>query len=251
MFFSKKLKKFIGLKHCFFSRKGGFSKGIYEGLNCGRGSNDKRNNIIRNLNYVSKRMGVKKSKLILMHQTHSNKVLEVKKVNIRKSFHSDAIVTKVKGLALGVVTADCAPVLLYDKKNKIIGCIHAGWKGAYSGIIKNTIKKIKGIGGSTDIFASIGPCIGKDNYEVDKNFHQKFLSKSKKYKKYFSNKNKSKKSFNLREYVHDRLKEQNVRVDHVNRDTYREKKNFFSFRRSHKLKQNDYGRCISVVSLVK
>ena len=106
MFFSKKLKKFIGLKHCFFSRKGGFSKGIYEGLNCGRGSNDKRNNIIRNLNYVSKRMGVKKSKLILMHQTHSNKVLEVKEVNIRKSFHSDAIVTKVKGLALGVVTAD-------------------------------------------------------------------------------------------------------------------------------------------------
>ena len=251
MFFSKKLKKFIGLKHCFFSRKGGFSKGIYEGLNCGRGSNDKRNNIIRNLNYVSKRMGIKKSKLILMHQTHSNKVLEVKKVNNRKSFHSDAIVTKVKGLALGVVTADCAPVLLYDKKNKIIGCIHAGWKGAYSGIIKNTIKKIKDIGGSTDIFASIGPCIGKDSYEVDKNFHQKFLSKSKKNKKYFSNKNKSKKRFNLRKYVYDRLKEQNVRVDHINRDTYREKKNFFSFRRSHKLKQNDYGRCISVVSLVK
>ena len=125
MFFSKKLKKFIGLKHCFFSRKGGFSKGIYEGLNCGRGSNDKRDNIIRNLNYVSKRMGVKKYKLVLMYQTHSNKVLEVKKINSRKIFYSDAIVTKVKGLALGVVTADCAPVLLYDKKSKIIGCIHS------------------------------------------------------------------------------------------------------------------------------
>ena len=251
MFFSKKLKKFIGLKHCFFSRKGGFSKGIYESLNCGRGSNDKRNNIIRNLNYVSKKMGVKKSNLVLMHQTHSNKVLEVKKINIKKSFYSDAIVTKVEGLALGVVTADCAPVLLYDKKSKIIGCIHAGWKGAYSGIIKNTIKKIKGIGGSTDIFASIGPCISKDSYEVDKNFHKRFLSKSKKNKKYFSNKNKSKKRFNLRKYVYDRLKEQNVRVDHINRDTFKEKKNFFSFRRSQKFKQNDYGRCISVVSLVK
>ena len=251
MFFSKKLKKFIGVKHCFFSRKGGYSKGIYKGLNCGRGSNDKKDNIIRNLNYVSKIMGVKKSKLVLMHQTHSNKVLEVKKINTRKSFHSDAIVTKVKGLALGVVTADCAPVLLYDKKSEIIGCIHAGWKGAYSGIIKNTIKKIKGIGGSTDIFASIGPCISKDSYEVDKNFHQKFLSKSKKNKKYFSNKNKSKKRFNLRKYVYDKLKEQNVRVDHINRDTFKEKKNFFSFRRSYKLKQNDYGRCISVVSLVK
>ena len=157
MFFSKKLKKFIGLKHCFFSRKGGYSKGIYEALNCGRGSNDKRDNIIRNLNYVSKRMGVKKSKLVLMHQTHSNKVLEVKKINSRKSFHSDAIVTKVKGLALGVVTADCAPVLLYDKKSKIIGCIHAGWKGAYSGIIKNTIQKIKRMGGSCLLYTSPSP----------------------------------------------------------------------------------------------
>ncbi len=251
MFFSKKLKKYISLKHCFFSRRGGFSKGIYEGLNCGRGSNDKKGNIIKNLIYVSKRMGVKKSKLILMHQTHSNKVLEVKKINNRKIFYSDAIVTKVKGVALGVVTADCAPVLIYDKKSKIIGCIHAGWKGAYSGIIKNTIKKIKGIGGSRDIFASIGPCIGKDSYEVDNKFHRKFLSKSKKNKKYFLNKNKSKKRFNLRKYVCDKLKEHNVRVDHINRDTFKEKKNFFSFRRSYKLKQNDYGRCISVISLVK
>ena len=251
MFFSKKLKKFIGLKHCFFSRKGGFSKGIYEGLNCGRGSNDKRVNIIKNLNYVSKKMGVKNSKLILMHQTHSNKVLEVKKINNRKSFYSDAIITKVKGVALGVVAADCAPVLIYDKKSKIIGCIHAGWKGAYSGIIKNTIKKIKSIGGSREIFATIGPCIGKDSYEVDLKFYKKFLSNSKKNKKYFSNKNKNKKRFNLRKYVHDRLIELNVRVDHINHDTFKEKKNFFSFRRSYKLKQKDYGRCISVVSLVK
>ena len=185
MFFSKKLQKFIGLKHCFFSRKRGFSKGIYEGLNCGRGSNDKKDNISKNLNYVSKIMGVKKAKLILMHQTHSNKVLEVKKNNSRKIFYSDALITKVKGVALGVVTADCAPILLYDKKSKIIGCIHAGWKGAYSGIIRNTIKKIKGISGSRDIFAAIGPCIGKDSYEVDKKFYEKFLSKSKKIKSIF------------------------------------------------------------------
>ena len=118
-------------------------------------------------------------------------------------------------------------------------------------LLRTQFKKIKGIGGSTDIFASIGPCISKDSYEVDKNFHKKFLSKSKKNKKYFSNKNKIKKRFNLRKYVYDRLKEQNVRVDHINRDTFKEKKNFFSFRRSQKFKQNDYGRCISVVSLVK
>ncbi len=250
MFFSKKLKKYNDLKHCFFSRKGGFSNGLYKGLNCGRGSNDKRSNVFKNLNYVSQKIGVKKANLILMTQTHSNKVIEVKKTFSKKKFKSDAIVTKVRGIALGVVTADCVPILLYDKRSKIVGCIHAGWKGAYSGIIKNTIKKIKSIGGSNDIFASIGPCIGKESYEVDLNFYKKFLAKSKKNKIYFLNKNKDKKLFNLRKFVSDRLKELNVRFDHINRDTFKEKKNFFSFRRSFKLKQNDYGRCISVITLI-
>ncbi len=250
MFFSQKLKKFNELKHCFFSRKGGYSRGLYNGLNCGRGSNDKKSAVAKNLNYVSKKMGIKNTNLILMHQSHSNKVIEVKKIDISKKFYSDAIITKVKGIALGVVTADCVPVLLYDKKNKIIGCIHAGWKGTYSGIIKNTIKKIKSLGGSKNIFASIGPCIGKESYEVDFKFYKKFLLKSKRNKKYFSNKSKFKKLFNLRKFVSDKLKELNVSVDHINRDTFKEKKNFFSFRRSLKLNHNDYGRCISVISLV-
>ncbi len=250
MFFSQKLKKFNKIKHCFFSRKGGFSSGFYKGLNCGRGSNDKKSVVAKNLNYVSQKMSVKNINLILMNQTHSNKVIEVKKTNLRKKFNSDAIITKVEGIALGVVTADCVPVLLYDKKSKIIGCIHAGWKGAYSGIIKNTVKKIKSLGGSKYIFASIGPCIGKESYEVDYKFYKKFILKSKRNKKYFSNKSKYKKLFDLRKFVSGKLKELNVRVDHVNRDTFKEKKNFFSFRRSLKLNQNDYGRCISVISIV-
>ena len=223
MFFSKKLKRFNELRHCFFSRNGGFSKGIYKGLNCGRGSKDKKNIIAKNLNYVSKKIGVKNTKLFLMYQTHSNKVIEVKNTNHKGYFKSDAMVTKVKGIALGVVTADCVPILLYDKKSKIIGCVHAGWRGAYSGIIKKTIQKIKSIGGSKDIFASIGPCIGKTSYEVDLKFYEKFLTKSKENKKYFSNKSKIKKLFNLRKFVSDRLKELNVIVDHVNRDTFKEK----------------------------
>ena len=90
-------------------------------------------------------MNVKKNKLILMHQTHSNKVVEIKKNNYKKKIIADAMITKMKGVAIGVVTADCVPIIFYDIKNKIIGCIHAGWKGAFSGIIKNTIKKIKKI----------------------------------------------------------------------------------------------------------
>ena len=233
MFYSKKLKKLKKIKHCFFSRKAGFSEGIYKGLNCGRGSKDK-----------------KKNKLILMNQTHSAKVIEVTKNNYKKKLNSDALITKVKGLALGVVTADCVPVIIYDVENEIIGCIHAGWKGTFSGIIKNTIDKVKKSNSKNKIIASIGPCIGKRSYEVDLTFYKKFLYKSKKNKKYFLQKNKKKKLFNLRKFVADKLIELKVKVDHVNRDTFRDKVNFFSFRRSFKLKQNDYGRCISVVRLI-
>ena len=250
MFYSKNLKKFKIIKHCFFSRKGGFSKGFYKGLNCGKGSKDKKKNILKNLTYVSQKMLIKKNKLVLMNQTHSARVIEVKKNNYKKIMNSDAIITKVKGIALGVVTADCVPVIIYDFKNEIVGCIHAGWKGAFSGVIKNTVNKIKKINSKTKIFASIGPCIGVKNYEVDLIFYKKFLNKSKKNKRYFSHKNKNKKLFNLRKFVADKLIELEVKIDHVNHDTFKEKTNFFSYRRSIKLKQNDYGRCISIVHLI-
>ena len=249
MFYSKKLKKFNKIKHCFFSRKAGFSKGIYKGLNCGRGSRDNKKNIIKNLDYVSQKMLVKRNKLVLMHQSHSNKVIEIKKSNYKKKINADAMIIKVKGLTLGVVTADCVPIIIYDFKNEIVGCVHAGWKGAISGIIKNTINKMKKLGNNNKIFASIGPCISKKSYEVDLIFYKKFLNKSKKNKKYFSHKNKYKKLFDLRKFVADKLIALEVKVDHVNRDTFRGKINFFSYRRSCKLKQNDYGRCISTVRL--
>ena len=143
MFYSKNLKKIKKIKHCFFSKRGGFSKGIYKSLNCGRGSKDRKKDIHKNLVFVSKKMGVKKNKLILMHQTHSNKVVEIKRNNFRSKIKADAMVTKMRGIALGVVTADCVPIILYDAKNQIIGCIHAGWKGAFFDIIKNKIYKIK------------------------------------------------------------------------------------------------------------
>ena len=250
MFYSKRLKKFKNLNHCFFSRRGGYSSGLYKSLNCGKGSRDKRKNISKNLEYVSKKMYVKKKRLILMHQTHSNKVVEINEKNLDKNIYSDAMITRYKKVALGVLTADCVPILVYDKKNKIIGCIHAGWRGALSGIIKKTIIKIKRKNSRYDIFASVGPCISIKSYEVDLNFYKKFLAKAKKNKKYFKFKNKNKKIFNLREYVNDKLVELNVKVDHIDRDTYIEKKNFFSYRRSSKLKQNDYGRCISTISMI-
>ena len=250
MFYSKKLKKIRKIKHCFFSRKNGFSKGIYKGLNCGKGSNDNKKNINKNLNYVAKKMGSEKTKLILMHQTHSNQVIEIKKNNYKKKILADAMITKMNGIVLGVLTADCVPIIVYDAKNKIIGCIHAGWKGALSGIIKNTINKIKKNNSNNKIYASIGPCINKKSYEVDKNFYKKFISKSKNNKIYFSKKNRTKMFFNLRKFVTDKLLKLGVKVDQVNRDTLSESSNFFSYRRSCKLKEKDYGRCISTIRMI-
>ena len=175
MFYSKNLKKIKQIKHCFFSRKGGFSKGIYKGLNCGKGSKDNKANVKRNLKFVSKKINVKLDNLKLMYQTHSNRVIVLNKNNKKlKNFYSDAIITSIKGYALGVVTADCVPIILYDNKNQSIGCIHAGWKGAFSGIIEKTIKKFKKLNSKNKILASIGPCIGQKSYEVDIDFYKKF-----------------------------------------------------------------------------
>ena len=250
MFYSKKLKKIKQVKHCFFSRKRGYSKGIYKSLNCGRGSRDNKKNVNNNLKFVAKTMAVKKTKLVLMHQTHSNKVVEIKKNNYKKKIIADAMITQMKDLALGVLTADCAPIIVCDIKNSIIACIHAGWKGAFSGIIDITIKKIKKLNPNNKIYAAVGPCIGVKSYEVDLKFYKKFVSKSWKNKIYFTKKNKSKKLFNLRKFVTDKLLRLNIKVFHVNKDTFAEKSNFFSYRRSFKLKQKDYGRCISTVRLV-
>ena len=252
MFYSKKLKKFKGISHCFFSKKGGFSKGIYSSLNCGRGSRDNKINVKKNIFLVSKKMRINPRNLILMNQTHSKKVIfiDAKNKNAKK-FSSDAIITKLKGYALGVVTADCVPIILYDNKNQSIGCIHAGWKGAFSGIIENTIKKFKKLNSKNKILASIGPCIGQKSYEVDIDFYKKFILQSKRNKIYFLKKNNMKKLFNLRKYVNDKLIKLNVKVDHVNHDTFKEKSKFFSYRRSQKLQEKDYGRCISVISLIK
>ena len=252
MFFSKKLKKFKNINHCFFSRKGGYSDGIYRSLNCGQGSKDNKKNIKKNLALVSKKIKVGKKKLALMYQTHSNKVIVINNKNKNSfKFKSDAIITKIKGLALGVVTADCVPIILFDEKNEIIGCIHAGWKGASSGIIENTIQKFKKLGSKNKIHAAIGPCIGSKSYEVDINFYKKFISKSRKNIIYFKSKKENKKFFNLRKYVNDKFIKLNVIVDHIHKDTFREKSKFFSYRRSQKLAQKDYGRCISVIAMTK
>ena len=252
MFYSNKLTKFNNIKHCFFSKKNGYSKGVYHSLNCGPGSKDKKENVKKNLDLVSEKFGIKRENLVLMHQTHSNKVIVINKKNKNKKIIADALVTKSEGLAISVLTADCVPIILYDEINNIIGCIHAGWKGAISGIIENTLNKFKEMNINNKINAAIGPCIGHESYEVGLEFFNKFLKDSEINKKFFSKKNNEKFLFNLRDYVNNKLSNFGVHnIDNINADTFKDTDNFFSYRRSQKLKEADYGRCISTICLVK
>ena len=251
MLISNKLKKQKKIKHFFFSRKKGFSKGVYRSLNCGLGSKDSKFRIKKNLNFVSKKLQIKEKNLKLMYQTHSNKVSIITRKNLgKKRFHSDAMITTLKGIGIGVLTADCVPILLYENKKKIVGCIHAGWRGAFLGIIENTIKKISKINPNSNIIACVGPCIGKKNYEIDNKFYKKFITQSKKNRIYFSPGRTNKKLFDLRKFVYEKLKRLNVKIDNLKYDTFQDKNNFFSYRRSKKLKELDFGRNISAIVLI-
>ena len=163
MFFSEKLKKFENIKHCFFSRKNGVSQGIYESLNCGVGSKDNKDKVLKNLEIVSEKVGCKKNSLITLNQKHSNKVIYFEtKTDVKNKLLGDAIISKVKNIGIAILTADCAPILFYDPKKKIIACVHSGWKGALNGIIKNTIKKFNELNSkSEDLIVVIGPCLKK------------------------------------------------------------------------------------------
>ena len=253
MFFSKKLKKFDNINHFFFSKKGGVSQGIYSSLNCGLRSQDKEENVLKNLDIVSKKIGLSSENLFTMNQTHSNRVVVINDTNKHiQRIDSDALVTNKKNVAISVLTADCVPVLIYDEVNQIIGSVHAGWRGAIGGIIENTFNEIIKISGNGKINVAIGPCIGVKNYEVGKEFYENFIRKSTKNEKFFLLTKKKSLLFNLRKYVNSKF--ENLAVNHVENidfDTFSENENFFSYRRSKQANEKDYGRCISVISLIK
>ena len=251
MFYSKKLLKQKEIRHCFFNRKGGKSKGIYKSLNCGKGSLDKKNHVNANLIIASKKFSKTSNKLILLNQIHSNKYFFIKDHKSKKNkLIGDALITNKRKIILGVLTADCVPILIFDKKLKMISAVHAGWKGAFKGIISAVIKYfIKNGSESKNLIAAIGPCISQKNYEVQKDFKLKFLKQSKNNKIFFTN-IRNKTYFSLNKYVNFQLKSLGVKkIDIINKDTYNPKNNFFSARRSKHKKENDYGRNISLIMI--
>ena len=246
---SKILRNQKYVSHYFFNRLGGTSKGIYKSLNCGKGSKDKIANINKNLKVVSKRIGCNSENLVSLNQIHSNKVYKISRIP-KKKMTGDAMITNKQNIAISILTADCAPILIIEKKQKFVGAIHAGWKGAFKGIVKKTIQLLKKNGCSEkDMIACIGPCIKKNSYEVKNDFFKLFKDKNKKNVNFFTFK-KKKIYFDLGKYIKSQFYENGVKkIDIIRKDTYALKNNFFSSRRSKKNKHNDYGRNISAIMI--
>jgi len=249
---SKKLSKFQQINHGFFDKKGGKSTGIYKSLNCGVGSSDSKKNVLNNLKIVCKKINCSSKNLILLNQIHSSKFYFINK-NYKfkkKKLNGDALITNIKKIALGVLVADCVPILIYDKNLKIISAIHAGWKSVYKEIIKKVVKFLIKKGSNTkNLVAVIGPSISEKSYEVQKDFKDKFLKKDKQ-SKFFFKIRKNKTYFGLNKYVYYHLKKLGIKnLEIIKKNTFDPKNNFFSARRSIQNKENDYGRNISVIMI--
>lgn len=239
--------------HGFFTRNGGVSEGIYSSLNCGFGSGDHRTLVIENRKRAMARLGTQSRNLVTCSQVHGVDVLTIVGKGIRGNpEQSDALVSNQAGIVVGVLTADCAPVLMADKKAGVVAAVHAGWKGALRGVLEAATVSMEQLGSHLrDIRVAVGPCISQCSYEVGPEFKARFESSGRGANLFFKNApNKNHYLFDLEGYVANRL--ETLGVSHVERcglDTYEDVGNFFSFRRSRHLLESGYGRSLSVISV--
>lgn len=240
-----------GIRHGYFTRTGGVSEGIYRGLNTGTGSRDEPGKVSENRRRVAAWMHVQPANLLTAYQVHSPDALVVTAPFEGERPKVDALVTRTPGVALGVSTADCGPVLFADRKARVIGGAHAGWKGAFTGVLENTIAAMEGLGARRgDIAAVLGPSIGPANYEVGPEFVERFTAEDKSNERYFApSANSGHAMFDLNGYTVDRLLRAGVAAEKLDRCTYAEEELFFSYRRTTHRGEADYGRQISVIVL--
>lgn len=240
----------IPFRHGFFTRKGGASSGIFAGLNCGTGSSDLAEIVAINRSRVAEAMGVGDRALVAMNQIHSPDVVVVTGPLAERPA-ADALVTKVPGLALTVLTADCQPVLFADPENKVIGAAHAGWKGALSGILGATVDAMVGLGAKREtIQAVIGPCISQSAYEVTEAFLQTFLDADRDNARFFANGRDGRYQFDLPAYGLWQLREAGIaHAEWTRHCTYSDPERFYSFRRTTHAGEADYGRLIAAIRL--
>lgn len=244
--------KAAGVAHGFFLRTGGVSEGIYASLNCGRGSADGKDRVEENRARVAARLGAEPGRLTGPKQVHSATALIVTTPwKPGEAPEADAVVTNVRGLAVCVLTADCAPILLADPEAGVIAAAHAGWKGAKGGVIESAIEAMESLGARLDrISAAIGPAISQAAYEVSPEFKAAFLDDGEANERHFTQPGGGKPHFNLPGYVRDRLLSKGAgSIQDIGACTYENELILFSYRRSVHKFEGDYGRQISAILL--
>ena len=239
-----------GVPHGFLGRQGGVSQGLMWGLNCGWGSGEDLA-IVRENRRLAAEAVLPGARIVSPHQIHSADVVEAGEWPDDTRPHADAVVTDRPGILLGILTADCAPVLFADRAAGVVGAAHAGWKGALAGITNRTIDAMERLGARRErIAAAVGPCIAQRSYEVDWQFPEPFLAADPASERFFAEGPAGKPHFDLESYVLARLAAAGLaRVEAVGEDTYAQPNRFYSFRHATHRGEPGYGRQISLIGL--
>jgi polyphenol oxidase len=240
-----------GVPHGFLGRRGGVSRGIYAGLNVGLGSDDDRDAVAENRALAVEHVE-RGAQLVTLHQVHSADALIATAPWLDKERpHADALATDRPGLLLGILTADCTPVLLADKQAGVVGAAHAGWKGALGGVTDSVIATMVTLGADRSrIVAAIGPTIARVSYEVDDSFARRFEESDPANERFFTPGRKGHQQFDLESYVATRLADAGIgRIEALGLDTYADADRFFSFRRATHRGEPGYGRQISLIGV--
>lgn len=240
--------KLGGIPHGFFGRPGGVSTGIVSGLNCGFGAGDDPDAVAKNRRLAANSV-LEGAPLVSVHQVHSPVCVVAEEAwNDDVRPQADALVTAKPGMILGIVTADCAPVLLADPEAGVVGAAHAGWRGAHGGVIESTVAAMEGLGAVPKrIVAAIGPAIAQASYEVDDGFRVNFTEAD---ARFFSPGRDGHAQFDLEGYVAARLAASGVgTIDPLGVDTYAEEEGYFSYRRATHRGEPTYGRQLSLIAL--
>ena len=223
------------LSHGFTTRKGGVSTGLFNSLNAALKKEDNADHVLENRRRIAQHLGARPDHLVTLRQIHSNKVILVDRPYPCEERQSgDALVTTTPGLLIGIITADCVPILLADPHANVVAAVHAGWKGATSGIIKNTVKSMISVGAKRDnIVAAIGPCIWQASYQVDQGFYDQVTALSTDFAQFFAtSSDNSHWQFDLPGFVHHQLCVEDLAGSTPSpADTYSDENRFFSFRR--------------------
>lgn len=235
-------------RHGFFGRGGGVSSGIYDSLNCGPGSLDDPANVATNRARAMAEIGLSAEALVTVHQVHSADVVEVEGPFTGERPKADGLVTRTSGVALGVLSADCAPILFEDRTAGVIGAAHSGWRGTLAGIGGVVVEKMVSLGAERQqISAAIGPTISQRAYEVGPEFVESFLDENASYAEFFADGGGDRAKFDLPSFILSHLRKEGIQVRWTGHCTHSDPERFFSYRRNTQNDLGDYGRLLSII----